>query len=50
MIAVRMRDDDGVDRVDAVAQQKRHDDSVADGFRGGAAALCAACEATAGID
>jgi len=34
VIAVRVAQDDGVERVDAVPQQERHDDPLADAFRG----------------
>ena len=50
VIAVRMRNDDRVERVDSVAQEKRHDDSLADRFGDGAVALRAALEPSAGID
>ena len=50
MIAVWMRDDQGVELVDAATQKVRYDDAFADSLRGRIVALLPAFEASARID
>ena len=50
VIAVRVRDDDGVDGVNSLAQEKRHDGALADAFGDGAVDLWPALEAAARVD
>jgi len=50
VVAVRVRDHDGINAMDAVSLQKRHNGSLADAFRDGAVGLRAALEPAARID
>ena len=50
VIAVWMRDDQGVELVDAATQKERYDDAFADSLRGRIVALLPAFEASAGVD
>jgi hypothetical protein len=50
VIAVRMRQHDGVESMNAASQQKRYDDAVADRFGAGIVALASAFQPAARID